>query len=312
MNKQLLIKSINNVTSIENLTLSPIIVNGSPVTITTGELYVYEGDTIISSGTLAGGELIFPTGRTNELYYEWTTTEISSLDTPKANYKAVWIINTDLEFSRFFNICYYKLDSIIKDEDVIREKPEFDQYRPTIREVATSDSDVTMVVCDKLVQESDFWDGAIIELDSGSNNGERRHVADWNNSELLLSSDFPYPTRKGQQFTLRRSYGSEIESARISIQNLIQSWVPAMSTDNGMALIIDSYDFREMNLSLAIVKIASNLRRKREDTFDLIHQEYQANYEKAINQLRAKIDSANDGSQNSEDGVRTGTQWLQH
>jgi hypothetical protein len=280
--------------------------------ITSAEIDVYEGADKLTSGALPT-EIQFEDSENNSLVFTFPTADLSTLtDAPKSNLRAVWTLNSgDRILDRWFSIVYWKLTNPIDEFDIISEKPEFDQFRPERPLEVTEAVDDQSFICKELLDKSGFLDGSQIRWDADNNNYSiKNRVDSWDfpTRKITLSESLPEVPRAGDRFSLKRSYNPEISSAWIEILTTINSWVPNITDLDGFNLAVDSYDFRQLHLAMSIQKIASALRVREGDTFDLISQEYAMKSTFTFTELKAKIDKDNDGVFSNND-VRSGVIW---
>lgn len=285
----------------------------STYTITAASLDIFEGSTKLTSGELST-EIAVETAENNSLVFTFPAADLSTLtESPRANLKAIWNLNSgDRILDRWFSIVYWKLINPINENDVISEKPEFDQFRPEKALEVTTVVDTQNFICKELLDRTGFIDGSIIRWDSDNNYSVVNRIDSWDfpSRKITLSEALEVAPSKGDRFSLRRSYNPEINSAWIEILSTINSWVPALTNLEGFNLTVDSYDFRQLHLFMTIQKIASALRVREGDVFDMIVVEYGVRTTVAFGELKAKIDKDNDGVFSDND-TRSGVIWCE-
>jgi hypothetical protein len=320
MNQQLRINYDPDTTinTIDDLTLELQVENGAPYVISTAKLYVYDGEDLVASGVLGDSSLTTNDVDESSLKYTWSSAENLTLsDSPKANYRALWILNSgDRRLDRFFDVVYWKLLNPITTVDVLMEKPELSSHsRPERSLVATANGTTTTLICNRVTEPSDFFNGSEIIFNSGSNDDSVSIVTDWNrdSSEFTLEKALDYATSKNDKFLLRRSFEQEINAAWSELFHTIQAWRPMVMDNFGLNKLIDSLDLRLPHLYKSIINIYENRRERKGDTFDLASKDYSEKFSKAISELKLKIDENNDGIFDEEnDLIRTGQLWFQH
>jgi hypothetical protein len=200
-------------------------------------------------------------------------------------------------------VVYWKLANPITEIDIQERKPELiNRNRPTYPQKATDDSDSSSVKCENFNEPTGFWDGSEIRFLSGDNEGTIVYVDHWDKltNKFELAENLNYASSRNDKFELKRSFEKEINSAWTSLFHTIQSWVPKFTSLEGLNRLVDPLDLRELHMALSIIRICENLSSKKEDVFDRWKVQAENDYQKALNELRLKIDSNDDGIPEAE------------
>jgi hypothetical protein len=317
MNQQLriIVDPSDNSKTVERLELWPQFEDGNKYQINTALLWVYDGEDLIASGSLALSTLVYQDAQQNSLYYSWTTSENATLsEGSQANYRALWILNNDdRRLDRWFNILHYTIQNPISLNDIFNEKPELTTHnRPIEAKFATSDGTTTTLICNNLNEITGFYDGGRVSFNSGSNSGREIKIDSWNfeSKTITLIEALDYATKQGDRFEVERSFNPELNSSWNDILMMINSWVPKLTTTESLSKVVDGFDLSNLVKFWTLEKICRNLRLREKDTFDLAEFDYSKLKDKSIADLQLKLDSDVDGD--IDDELRSGQVWFQH
>lgn len=315
MNQQLTISTDKTgVRTLEDYTLTPVYQNGALYTFTSVYVEVYDGATFLSSGTLT------PTSdyHKNGITYTWdNTTEALLTTSAKANYLAIWNFDSGNKvLHRYFDVVLFKMLNPIDITDIEIEKPELLKALSHVQTGTVSQTGTTTTMkCSEFSSPSNFYNGSQITFRSGRNIKAGVTVNEWNSitKTFTFNETLAYAPIQGETFELHRSYNPEIISAWNEIISEMNAWVPTATDVDGLSHVVDPQDLRLVHLYKSIVKICQGLRMKEKDTFDLWVKEYSEKEIAAINGLRLKIDTNEDGRfDTTEDTIRSGVLWFQH
>lgn len=301
--------------SLDDLTLERQFKDNQVYSINTADLYVFKGSDIVASGSLNSGSLVYNDPDNSSLKYVWSNSEVVDLTKSAfANCKARWNLNnSDRILNRWFNISSFALDNPITELDLLNEKPELDDVRPQKELRVTTDStDKDVLECANLDEPEDFWVGSVVEWKGQTDYNNRFIVTAWDksDSEITLENELTNTPSKNDRFVLYRSFYPEINAAFDEICHTLNSMRPNFTSQTGINKVVDSMDLRNWHLYLTISKIASNLRTREGDVFDLWSKEYNIKAVKASSDMQVKLDLDEDGTFEETETSLGRTKWL--
>ncbi len=255
-------------------------------------LYNIDGNSVLQAEASASIE-----STTGEVTYPLTTTHTASLG---LNYKAVWryVINSITYYeTQLFDVVRNILSIPITDEDLYRELPSLRKSTVQVSGTATAADTSSLTDTLKRKETDDYFKGGIIEILSGTGEGQSRDVTAnvQSTGVISVSPDFETAPDTTSVYRIIRSYSTTIEQCFEKIEQMLY--------DKGRrdALILESSQIRVPLVYLCIHTIALDLRNEQNDRWDLLQANYNDKFEKAFNSLTLDYDTDESGGVQGEE-----------
>jgi hypothetical protein len=220
------------------------------------------------------------------LSYSLTTTHN---DTADENYKAIisYIVSgTTYSATLFYDVVRSKLHKVITDEDIVAELPQLKNNGWRVNGTAESGSTTTIVDSNLNHHDDDYFTGGLaysIDLD------ETRKITDFVGSTGTVTTEVFGTAISTDQYVLTRSYTKEIQRAFEKIEDLL------VRAGRRPALVMDSYDLREVHIHYSVAEIVKGLVVEEGDTWSMFMNKYDALAYSMFKSLPLKYDESEDG-----------------
>ncbi len=213
-------------------------------------------------------------------------------DVPAFDNRARWTFTEGAEtFERtqYFDTVFAELRSRVTDSELISVMPQLAANRKPFAGDATGGSTTTVIDTDRLgIYPAEFFLGAIISFQSGSNEGKQRMVTlfDAANSTLTVSPALDFSAANNDMYTLEVSYNPQIRQAWKEISSRTVEWF----NKEIAARVLDGADFSSPHLSLSLAMASEILIQGKEDQYDLAAARHRQDYQAAMSGLKVKLD----------------------
>lgn len=228
---------------------------------------------------------------TGEMTYSLTTTHTA---TRGMNFKAVWeYVSSGVTYTetQLFDVVNSILSIPITDDDLLNELPSLKKanYQQTGTATAGSASSVTDTARRK--EEDDYWKGGVLEILSGTGEGQTRDITGSVQSTgvVSVSPDFATAPDSTSVYRIVKSYSAVIEQCFEKIEQMLYN------KGKRDALIMEASQIRIPLIYLTIQSIATDLFNEQNDKWDLIRQDYEKKFETAFTTLALDYDADESG-----------------
>lgn len=193
--------------------------------------------------------------------------------------------------SQLFDIVNQILINNVINLDIIKRAQFLKKLNYRLNFTAESGTVNTIVNEAELIQESEWWVNGLVEVTSGTNQGEIRKVTIFDNptNKLTVSPDFSADIDDTSIILLIRSFEKEIIEAFDIFANDLNN--KELKTD----LIIDSSQVREFIINKTIEIVCGNFTKDIADIWTAREEKFKSNYDKLFDNLNLDYDANNDG-----------------
>lgn len=249
-------------------------------------LYKVDGNTVLQA--LATATVDATTG---EMTYPITTTHTAALG---LNYKAIWqYVVSGLTYyeTQLFDVVRSILSIPITDDDLYAELSSLRKTNVQASGTATAGAVGSLTDTKKRKEDDDYWKGGIIQILSGTGEGQERDITGNVQSTGVVSvtPNFSPAPDTTSVYRVVKSWTEAIKNAFQKIEQMLY--------DKGKrdALILEASQIRVPLIYLTLQTIAMDQREKENDRWDLLAKDYDIKFNAAFGTMALDYDEDESG-----------------
>jgi len=223
----------------------------------------------------------------------YSLTAVHTADTG-LNYKALWEYTydgTDYQEQQLFDVVLNKLAISITDDDLFSELESLKDANKQATGTADSSTSSTLVDTERK-ESNNAWRGGVIEITSGTGEGQRRNVTAFvqNTSTFTISPNWETDPDTTSKYFVVGSYSEKIAQSFKKIEKMLY--------DKGLrhALIIESSQIEIPLIYLTISNICLDLTREEGDKWNILFKEYDSLFKESFTNMKLEYDEDESGS----------------
>ena len=229
---------------------------------------------------------------TGEMTYSLTSTHTATLGT---NYKATWayvVSGVTYYEEQLFDIVLSKLSIPIVDEDLYNELDSLRNENYQESGTAASATSSTLVDTANRKEPDDYWTGGVIEIVSGTGDGQVRDITDFvqSTSTITVSPNWATTPSTDSVYRIVRGYTKKILQSFDKISQMIYD------KGNRPALIMESSQIKIPMLYLTIHFICLDLMKEADDKWDRLAVRYWDLFQDAFGKMKLEYDADESGT----------------
>lgn len=267
--------------------------NNRPIIPTSAKITLYKAG---STGVLQAQATAAVNSTTGEMTYSLTATHTADND---MNYKAIWEYvydGTTYYETQLFDVVKSILSIPITDDDIFDELESLRKQNVQVTGTATAGA-AGSITDTKRKESDDYWKGGIVEIMSGTGNGQKRDVTGFTQSTGALTVTPNWTTNPDTTsiYRLVKSYTRKIEQAFTEIE--------AMLYNKGKrdCLILEASQIKFPLLYLTIHKICTDLMDEENDKWDILAKSYWDKFNNHFTTMKLDYDEDESGAVSGQD-----------